>query len=884
MSRRPESQPTAAGRPGRLSERNMNRLDRSRPRAPLAFFSALILATALAARSQEIGPDCIAVALNRQVQVSENGAFSLGNVPVPTGAFRVRLVCANAGGDLAQAASSLLFGVARGNTLVGQLSFAATAPAPLAISLSSPATALDAAHPSAQLAVSGLFVGGISQDLTAATAGTAYTSSNPAVASVYPDGLVTALASGTVLVTARNEGAVSSLRLTVSFANDSDGDGLPDDYELANANGPGGSPGLDPQNPADSAADFDSDGLTNLQEFQAGTNLFSADTDGDGLSDSQELALGSSPLAADSDGDGLLDGAELLPDVDTDGDGLINVLDPDSDGDGLPDGIEARLGLSPLLADSNSNGIPDGSEDFDGDFLVNAEELALGTDPTNPDTDGDGLADGTEVFNGSDPLVPERIPPTVAFLSPQAGAVLEGQTLTFSLDANDNAVLREVKIQVNGTDLETFTQPPFEASFTVPKGSVPALVFTASARDQAGNVASTPPLALAVSPDPGTLVMGRLVDQDGNGVPGATVTLHLQGLRADAFDSASRLTSLPNLDGATPDATFPVTGLGFANPDGLLSPDPFGTGFSPDFAARFSGILNVPVSGRYEVSLQADDGARLSLDGSPVLEVPVAPLPPGNAPAGLGARAASQTFTVLDLYRGAKPLQVDYFQAAGAAELKVQVRYRAPIATSSAVTYQGKATLPGFGFVENPRLALEPSPYSATTDANGQFFFPSLPAAFGAVRASTTVTLDGVELRAGAGPVNTVPAGTTDLGTLTLGQRSCVAGRLQIFSTCLSRDAVTVTEPIALEADDGAGGWIPEDTVLPDLDGRFCADLVPGRRYRFRREEDCLCGTTTTCTAEIASSPGNHPLCGDGDLGCDERGIVTLFCDFSCGS
>jgi len=107
MSRRPESQPTAAGRPGRLSERNMNRLDRSRPRAPLAFFSALILATALAARSQEIGPDCIAVALNRQVQVSENGAFSLGNVPVPTGAFRVRLVCANAGGDLAQAASSL---------------------------------------------------------------------------------------------------------------------------------------------------------------------------------------------------------------------------------------------------------------------------------------------------------------------------------------------------------------------------------------------------------------------------------------------------------------------------------------------------------------------------------------------------------------------------------------------------------------------------------------------------------------------------------------------------------------------------------------------------------------------------------------------------------
>ncbi len=85
--------------------------------------------------------------------------------------------------------------------------------------------------------------------------------------------------------------------------------------------------------------------------------IFLSDTDSDGLSDSAEGSIGSNPLLADSDNDGLLDGEEPSPTADSDNDGIINVLDRDSDNDTLPDGAEVRIGLNPLRADSNGNGI-----------------------------------------------------------------------------------------------------------------------------------------------------------------------------------------------------------------------------------------------------------------------------------------------------------------------------------------------------------------------------------------------------------------------------------------------------------------------------------------------------------------------------------------------
>ncbi|MCF6239028.1 MAG: hypothetical protein L3J79_09535, partial [Candidatus Marinimicrobia bacterium] len=163
--------------------------------------------------------------------------------------------------------------------------------------------------------------------------------------------------------------------------------------------------------------DPDDDGLANVTEQSAGTDPNNADTDGDGLPDNWERDY-SDPLVADTDtsldadGDGLDTLAESIAgsdpnNVDTDGDGLsdgdevnIHGTDPtkaDSDNDGLPDGWEVDNGLDPVDA-------ADAVLDVDNDGLNSLQEYTAGTDPDNSDTDADGLSDAWEVMYG-DPLL-----------------------------------------------------------------------------------------------------------------------------------------------------------------------------------------------------------------------------------------------------------------------------------------------------------------------------------------------------------------------------------------------------------------------------------------------------------------------------------------------
>ena len=63
----------------------------------------------------------------------------------------------------------------------------------------------------------------------------------------------------------------------------------------------------------DASDDLDGDGLNNLDEQTAGTDLAVGDTDLDGLSDGAEVnTYGSDPTLADTDEDGLSDGEEVM--------------------------------------------------------------------------------------------------------------------------------------------------------------------------------------------------------------------------------------------------------------------------------------------------------------------------------------------------------------------------------------------------------------------------------------------------------------------------------------------------------------------------------------------------------------------------------------------
>jgi hypothetical protein len=122
---------------------------------------------------------------------------------------------------------------------------------------------------------------------------------------------------------------------------DTDGDGMPDFWEIAYK--------LDPNDPVDATLDLDHDGLSNLEEYRHFSNPRMADSDGDGIPDGWEVSHRFNPGLAD-------DGSD-----DADRDGLTNSeeyrrgTDPhnaDTDGDGLDDGIEVRdIGSDPTKSD-----------------------------------------------------------------------------------------------------------------------------------------------------------------------------------------------------------------------------------------------------------------------------------------------------------------------------------------------------------------------------------------------------------------------------------------------------------------------------------------------------------------------------------------------------
>ena len=225
--------------------------------------------------------------------------------------------------------------------------------------------------------------------------------------------------------------AITPLKIPATDTDtDKDGDGLSDKIEQRLKTD------IDNQ-------DTDHDGISDKQEIGKNTDQ-PLDTDGDGIIDALdedddndglttqvEVKVGTSPLLADTDNDGINDlkelGGNLLKPLDTDSDGIIDALDTDDDDDGIKTEAELLLGINPLLADTDSDGISDLDEvgkllgspidsdkdgiidaldteenlDQDGDGLSDVLEKKLHSDPKNVDSDDDGINDNIELGDNS---------------------------------------------------------------------------------------------------------------------------------------------------------------------------------------------------------------------------------------------------------------------------------------------------------------------------------------------------------------------------------------------------------------------------------------------------------------------------------------------------
>jgi len=237
---------------------------------------------------------------------------------------------------------------------------------------------------------------------------------------------------------------------------DSDGDGLPDWYELDN--------GLS-VSVNDANVDTDGDGLNNIIEYQLGTDLnvrdtdldgwedgrevntegtsaILSDTDQDGINDNQEAAAGTDPLNHDTDGDGFTDGYELglltdptnplnFPNIDRDKDtigdhidncvGIANTNQADLDNDGLGDACDDDIDGDNILnqddnAPNNANPLQeDGDDDSFGDL---ADNCPVNYNPEQLDSDLDGVGNSCDLDDDNDGVndyKPAGIPSNVPF-------------------------------------------------------------------------------------------------------------------------------------------------------------------------------------------------------------------------------------------------------------------------------------------------------------------------------------------------------------------------------------------------------------------------------------------------------------------------------------
>jgi hypothetical protein len=197
--------------------------------------------------------------------------------------------------------------------------------------------------------------------------------------------------------------------------------------------------------------------------------------------------------------------------------------------------------------------------------------------------------------------------PIVSITAPSSGSsVIEGTTLPITVQATDDIQVASVDFIVNGSVVFTDSAAPYQFDLTVPVG-VTTLTLGATAVDFRGHIGAAANVLVNVIPDPLTTVTGRVVDVNGQPVPGATVTAFGAFTANSGADGMFSILAVPTIRGTiTVSAEVVLAGRRLTGHSAAVNPVPGGQTNVGDIVVRAGGIV-----GYYDLSLNQGSSAQV---------------------------------------------------------------------------------------------------------------------------------------------------------------------------------------------------------------------------------------------------------------------------------
>jgi hypothetical protein len=203
-------------------------------------------------------------------------------------------------------------------------------------------------------------------------------------------------------------------------------------------------------------------------------------------------------------------------------------------------------------------------------------------------TDAPGVGTDTRLYIGQYLIAEDKagIAPVVSIAAPQNNAtVIEGEHLSIAVNATDDTQVVVVKLYVNGQEFASTSSPPYRFNYTIPTG-VSQLTIGTRATDLGGYVGRASDVTINVVPDPLTMVVGQVVDVNGQSVSGAALSV------------TGNLTTTSDALGSFIVPSVPtILGSIVANASYTPSASPIQFGYSLPFSPVRGGVTNVGVIG-----------------------------------------------------------------------------------------------------------------------------------------------------------------------------------------------------------------------------------------------------------------------------------------------